>query len=204
MLLDIRMLMSVVRENTVRAFRLSYKWPVWRTGLTRQHVFKIISPYPTLPFTWTFSAVVCLLFQEHMGVRLYKHRHDIHITVAHLMIDLIHVAVLDYVLKGWRYRIYFLLLWCTQQLTIYLPYCWLALQYIKESSSFIDWQFECLFICLMFKTCFSKCYDKLAAKHTVLFCLALVRTKSLCEKTVLLQTVKYIFLGYKLICNISK
>jgi hypothetical protein len=54
-------------------------------------------------------------------------------------------------LKGRRCRIYLLLLWCTQQLIIDLPDCWLALQYIEESSSFIDWQFDCLFICLMFK-----------------------------------------------------
>ena len=59
------------------------------------------------------------------------------------------------------------------------PYCWLALQYIEESSSFIDWQFDCLFICLMFKKCLSKCHDKLAAKHIVLFCLAFIRTQSL-------------------------
>jgi hypothetical protein len=56
--------------------------------------------------------------------------------------------------------IYLLLLWCSQQLIIYLPYCWLALQYIEESSSFIDWQFDCLFICLMFKKCLSKCHNQ--------------------------------------------
>ena len=128
-----------------------------------------------------------------MGIRIYKHRHGIHITVGHLMLDVIYVAVVDYVLKGRRSRIYLLLLWCTQQLIIDFPYCWLALQYIEESSSFIDWQFDCLFICLMFKKCLSKCHDKLAAKHIVLFCLALIRTQSLCYKTVLLRTVKYMF-----------
>ena len=86
-------------------------------------------------------------------------------------------------------RIYLLLLWCTQQLIIDLTYCWLALQYIEESSSFIDWQFDCLFICLMFKKCLSKCHDKLAAKHIVLFCLASIRTQSLWYKTVILQTI---------------
>ena len=31
-----------------------------------------------------------------MGVRLYKHRHGIHITVGNVMIDVIYVAVVDY------------------------------------------------------------------------------------------------------------
>jgi hypothetical protein len=83
-------------------------------------------------------------------------------------------------------RINLLLLWYTQQLIIDLPYCWLTIQYIEESSSFIDWQFGCLFICLMFK----KWHEKLAAKHIVLLCLASIRTQSLCYKTVLLHTLK--------------
>jgi hypothetical protein len=78
-------------------------------------------------------------------------------------------------------RIYPLLLWCTQQLIIDLPYCWFALQYIEESSSFIDWQFGCLFICLMLKKCLSKCHDKLAAKHLVLFCLASITMLQNCS-----------------------
>ena len=103
-------------------------------------------------------------------------------------------------------QICILLLWCTHQLIIDCPYCWLALQYIEESSSFIDWQFDCLFICLMFRKWLSKCQDKLAAKHIILFCLALIRTESLWYKTVLLQSVKYMFsyvffFWYKLICN---
>ena len=73
-----------------------------------------------------------------MGVRLYKDRHGIHITVGNVMLDVIYVAVVDYGFKGRRCQIYLLLLWCTQQLIIDLPYCWLALQYIDESSSFID------------------------------------------------------------------
>ena len=34
-----------------------------------------------------------------MGVRLYKHRHGIHITVGNVMIDVIYVAVVDYGFK---------------------------------------------------------------------------------------------------------
>jgi hypothetical protein len=102
-------------------------------------------------------------------------------------------------------RIYLLLLWCTQQLIIDLPYCWLALQYIEESSSFIDWQFDCLFICLMFKKCLSKCHDKLAANHIVLFCLASNKNSITmlhnCSSTNRKSCSHKVFLGYKLICN---
>jgi hypothetical protein len=31
-----------------------------------------------------------------MGVRLYKHRHGIHITVGNVMLDVIYVAVVDF------------------------------------------------------------------------------------------------------------
>lgn len=97
-------------------------------------------------------------------------------------------------------RIYLLLLWCTQQLIIDLPYCWLALQYIEESSSFIDWQFDCLFICLMFKKCLSKCHDKI-----VLFCLASNKNSITmlhnCSSTNRKSCSHKVFLGYKLICN---
>ena len=34
-----------------------------------------------------------------MGVRLYKHRHGIHITVGNVMLDVIYVAVVDYGFK---------------------------------------------------------------------------------------------------------
>ena len=34
-----------------------------------------------------------------MGVRLYKHRHGIHITVENVMLDVIFVAVVDYGFK---------------------------------------------------------------------------------------------------------
>jgi hypothetical protein len=34
-----------------------------------------------------------------MGVRLYNHRHDIHITVGNVMLDVIYVAVVDYGFK---------------------------------------------------------------------------------------------------------
>jgi hypothetical protein len=34
-----------------------------------------------------------------MGVRLYKHLHDIHITVGNVMLDVIYVAVVDYGFK---------------------------------------------------------------------------------------------------------
>jgi hypothetical protein len=102
-------------------------------------------------------------------------------------------------------RIYLLLLWCTQQLVINLPYCWLALQYIEESSSFIDWQFDCLFICLMFKKSLNKCHDKLAAKHIVLFCLASNKNSITmlhnCSSTNRKSCSHKVFLGYKLICN---
>jgi hypothetical protein len=30
-----------------------------------------------------------------MGIRLYKHRHGIHITVGNVMLDVIYVAVVD-------------------------------------------------------------------------------------------------------------
>jgi hypothetical protein len=101
-------------------------------------------------------------------------------------------------LKGRRCRIYLLLI-------IDLPYCWLALQYIEESSSFIDWQFDCLFICLMLKKCLSKCHDKLAAKHIVLFCLASNKNSITmlhnCSSTNRKSCSHKVFLGYKLICN---
>jgi hypothetical protein len=34
-----------------------------------------------------------------MGVRLYKHRHGIHITVGNVMLDVIYVAGVDYGFK---------------------------------------------------------------------------------------------------------
>jgi len=34
-----------------------------------------------------------------MSVRLYNHRHGIHITVGNVMLDVIYVAVVDYGLK---------------------------------------------------------------------------------------------------------
>ena len=50
----------------------------------------------------------------------------------------------------------------------------------------IDNLFVC---CLMLNKCLSKCHDKLAAKHIVLFCLDSIRTQSLCYKSVILQTI---------------
>ena len=91
-------------------------------------------------------------------------------------------------------RIYLLLL------IIDLPYCWLALQYIEESSSFIDWQFDCLF-----KKCLSKCHDKVAAKHIVLFCLASNKNSITmlhnCSSTNRKSCSYKFFLEYNLICN---
>jgi hypothetical protein len=81
----------------------------------------------------------------------------------------------------------------------------LALQYIEESSSFIDWQFDCLFICLMFKKCLNKCHDKLAAKHIVLFCLASNKNSITmlhnCSSTNRKSCSHKFILEYKLICN---
>ena len=34
-----------------------------------------------------------------MGVRVYKHRHGIHITVVNVLLDVIYVAVVDYGFK---------------------------------------------------------------------------------------------------------
>jgi hypothetical protein len=60
-----------------------------------------------------------------MGVRLYKHRHGIHITVGNVMLDVSYVAVVDYGFKRTE------MLWCTQQLIIEIRN---TKYFIKESS----------------------------------------------------------------------
>ena len=67
-------------------------WP----GNTFLKSFNPTQPYPLFEY---FLLLFCLLFQGHLGVRLYKHRHGIHITVGNVMLDVIYVAVVDYGFK---------------------------------------------------------------------------------------------------------